>query len=250
MIPERTSSKAAIEARSLHIQASRDELKRRLSQTSFEQAPIRHQKLRIEDLEFQREEQKVHKLWLDHEHELGHFSGSAHRSEHKATNERIISLESQLWNEKQVLRFQEEKDGRVEILTPDVSGAFVATLLALYKDPNKSRKRSSQIQSQMKETSIAVYEAAKGAPSEGKIWCCITRNYYDLSKVKAAHIVPYALRPGIAEYMFGKVSGTRLDTSDNCLLMHEYVEEAFDNGFSFCCQSIPPKFPFYGGRSR
>ena len=243
VIPERTSSKAAIEARSLHIQASRDELKRRLSQTSFEQAPIRHQKLRIEDLELQREEQKVHKLWLDDEYELGNFSASAHRSEHKKTNERYVSLGSQLWNQKEILRAQEEKNGRVEVLGPDVTGAFVATLLALYKDPNKSRKRSSHIQSQMKETSIAVYEAAKGAPSEGKLWCCITRNYYDRSNVKAAHIVPFALRLDIAEYMFGKGSGTRLDTSDNCLLMHFTVEQAFDNGCFVLLPVNPTEVP-------
>lgn len=63
------------------------------------------------------------------------------------------------------------------------------------------------------------------------------------SNVKAAHIVPFALRPDIAEYMFGNGSGTRLDTSDNYLLMHSTVEQAFDNGCFILLPVNPTEVP-------
>ena len=82
----------------------------------------------------------------------------------------------------------------------------------------------------MKETAISVYEASKGAPFKGKIWCCITQSYFNKDNVRAAHIVPHALGPELVDYIFGSGSGSRLDRSDNCLLMHHTAEQAFDKG--------------------
>ena len=125
---------------------------------------------------------------------------------------------------------QEEKEGRVEKLGPDSKGAFVATLLALYKDPHQSNKRSSTIQTHFRETAIKKYEARKGAPSNKMIWCCFNRQYFPVSNVRAAHIVPRQLGPELMEYIFGSGSGSRLDSADNCLLLESNVEEALDNG--------------------
>lgn len=181
-------------------------------------------------MELQAEEQRVHKSWLDSEHEQRQITDSDHRKEHRETNKRIVSLGNDLWVENEELRKQEEKEGRVQKLGPDSKGAFVYTLLALYKDPHESHKRSSAVQSHMKQTAMMVYEAEKGAPVKGKVWCCISQDYFDQTNVRAAHIVPHALGPGLVDYIFGTGSGSRLDTSDNCLLMQDSVERAFDNG--------------------
>ena len=230
LIPVRTSSKAAIQQRQVHLANSRSDLKRKLSQISFEKELIAYRKIRIEDMEFQVKEQRVHKSWLDIELEQKYITDSVHRKEHQATNKRIVSLGDDLWKENEQLRLEEEKAGRVPQLNPDAKGAFVHTLLALYKDPRDSKKRSSKIQSSMKAAAIQVYEVKKDTPIIGKIWCCVTQRYYDQEKVRAAHIVPHSLTPSLVDYIFGNGSGARLDTADNCLLMHSDVERAFDNG--------------------
>ena len=176
------------------------------------------------------EEQRVHKSWLDLEHEQRQMSDNDHRKEHRETNKRIVSLGSDLWTEQEALRQQEENEGRVQKLGPDSKGAFVYTLLALYKDPYNSQKSSSHIQSQMKEASMKVYGVREGSPIKGKIWCSISRNYFDQRNVGAAHLVPHALGPELVDYIFGSGSGSRLDKSDNCMLMHFTVEQAFDEG--------------------
>ena len=229
-IPVRTSSKAAIDGHRLHLSKSRADLKRKLSETSIDEAPIKYRKLRIEDLELQQEQLRVDKSWFDLEHELHQMSSEDHQENHRATNQRIVSLGGDLWKEQEELREYEEKTGLKPKLGPDSKGAFVHTLLALYKDPDTVRKRSSQIQSHMKEQSIIKYEARKGAEVEDEIWCCITQDYHPQEDVRATHIVPYALGPELADYIFGSGSGTRMDTADNCLLMHQYAERAFDKG--------------------
>ena len=121
----------------------------------------------------------------------------------------------------------QEKEGRDPKLGPDSRDALTPILRALYKDPFDPHKRPTDIESQMKRTSIMVYEAKKDAPFKNKIWCCITRNYYDKDKVRAVHIVPHALGPAFVDYILGTGSGSRLDTVDNCLLMHQDVEHSF-----------------------
>ena len=60
-IPVRTSSKAAIDDRRVHLSKSRASLKRKLSETSIDDVPIPYRKLKIEDLELQQEQLKVDK---------------------------------------------------------------------------------------------------------------------------------------------------------------------------------------------
>ena len=58
----------------------------------------------------------------------------------------------------------------------------------------------------------------------------VSQEYHDRTNVHAAHIVPRALGPELVDYIFGSGSGSRLDSWDNCLLVHRDVETAFDNG--------------------
>ena len=229
-IPVRTSSKAALHGRRLHLSKSRADLKHKLSETSIDEAPIKYRKLRIEDLELQQEQLRVDKSWFDLEYELRQMSSKDHQRNHQSTNQRIVSLGGDLWKEQEELSEYEEKTGLKPKLGPDSRGAFVHTLLALYKDPYTVQKRSSEIQSNMKKQSITKYEAGKGAEVEGEIWCCITQDYHPQEDVRAAHIVPHSLGPELVDYIFGSGSGTRLDTADNCLLMHAPAERAFDKG--------------------
>ena len=172
----------------------------------------------------------VQKSLLDLEHEQRRMNDIEHRTRHREANKRIVSLGDDLWTEQEELKKQEEREDRVQKLGPDSRGAFVATLLALYSDPQTSKKRSSKVQSNMRSQSITKYEARKGALTKEFLWCCITRRYWSQEDVRAAHIVPQSLGPELAEYIFGSGSGLRMDTSDNCLLMHISAERSFDNG--------------------
>lgn len=228
-IPERTSSKFAIEQKSIILKNSKLDLKRKLSSTSIESSPIEYRRLKIEDLSVDLEEQKLHKTWLDIEHAEQKLTDKSYRSAHRSTNQRIISIGDDLWKERQGLQRIEEQAGKTAPIGPDAKGAFIFTLLALYKDPNVSAKRSSAVQTEMRRSSIAKYESEKDAP-KGKLWCPISRDYYDAANMKAAHIIPRSLGPGLVDYVFGPGTCSRLDKSDNCLIIHKSVERLFDNG--------------------
>lgn len=64
--PIRISSKTAIEKHQLQLRETRTEL---LSKISCAEEPISYRKLTMEEVQVQLEEQRVHKTWLDTDHE-------------------------------------------------------------------------------------------------------------------------------------------------------------------------------------
>lgn len=94
----------------------------------------------------------------------------------------------------------------------------------------------------MRLSALQVYESAKGAP-KGKLWCPISQDYFNSSQMKSAHIVPHRITPSVVDYIFGLGSGSRLNTADNCLMIHGSVEEAFDNGSFVLLPSDPTESP-------
>ena len=74
----------------------------------------------------------------------------------------------------------------------------------------------------MRKSALEVYESAKGAP-KGKLWCPISQDYFDEQWMKAVHIVPHRITPSVVDYILGLGSGSRVDTADNCLMIHESV---------------------------
>lgn len=240
-IPERTSSKFVLE-KSIRLRESRSELKRKLASTSFESSPIAYQKLKIEEIETEIDEEKLNKLSLDIEHGEKKLTDNDYRKAQRNTNVRIISLGEDLWQHKRGLREEEEKSGVIPPIGPDMQGAFVHTLLTLYKDPNTSAKRSSSKQSAMRESAIQVYESRKDAP-EGKLWCPIAQDYFNAEQMKAAHIVPSRLGSGLVEYLFGPGSSSRLHTWDNCLILCNSVEGNFDKGNFVLIPAYPNESP-------
>ena len=226
-IPIRSSSKQAIAPRSLVLKQSRQELKRKLSTISHKDSPIEFTRLKLEDARAEKEEELLHKEWIDEEKD--NFSDNDFRKAHREVNKRIISLGDTLWKHAKELRRLEEKHGLVPQLGPDSKGAYVSTLLSLYKDPRKTGKRSSSLQSNMRAAAIEVYDVEKDAPA-GRLWCAISGSYFQKKYMKAAHIVPHRIGPDAVDYIFEKGAGARLNTADNCLMMHNTVENEFDNG--------------------
>ncbi|KAI9684826.1 MAG: hypothetical protein M1829_000201 [Trizodia sp. TS-e1964] len=111
-------------------------------------------------------------------------------------NERTVSVGDNLWNFRRLQQKKLEQLGKVQILTPDSEGAFVAVLLSLYA-PNK-------------------------------LWCPITAKYHPKINITAAHIVPAKISIETMEYIFGGGKGLRLFSPDNCLLLLEAIERALD----------------------
>lgn len=240
-IPDRTSSKFVLE-KSLRLRESRSELKRKLASTPFESSPIAFQKLKIEEIQTEIDEERLNKEFLDIEHGEQKLTDNDYRKAQRNTNMRIISLGEDLWNHRRGLRDEEEKSGVIPPLGPDVQGAFVHTLLSLYKDPNISAKRSSSKQSAMRESAIQVYESRKDAP-KGKLWCPIAQDYFNAKQMKAAHIVPSRLGSGLVEYLFGPGISSRLHTWDNCLMLCSSAKESFDNGNFILIPANPNESP-------
>ena len=98
------------------------------------------------------------------------------------------------------------------------------------------------MQSNVRRSAIQVYDATKDAP-EGDLWCPISGSYHNKSFVKAVHIVPHRIGPEAVDYIFGNGSGARLDTADNCVMMHATVEMAFDKGFFVLLPLDPDEKP-------
>jgi hypothetical protein len=118
-------------------------------------------------------------------------------------------------------------------LTPDSDYAFAAALLRLYKDPKMSRNRQSAIQSALRYDTIEAYAAApteNDNEDEGFLRCALTGEFDRSKRIRAAHVVPHAIGEELATYLFGPDQGLRLNRPDNCLMMHEDIEQAFDNG--------------------
>lgn len=241
-IPERSSSRVQHEEKELKHKESTAELKRKLSSISVENDPITYRKLRILELEFSIDGEKLEKTRLDLEREEDKIFHKDYMKSHRQVNIRIVSLGDELWKENRALRSQEEQMGKVPLLGPDSQGAFIQTLLRLYKDPFEHSKRSSSIQTQMKDESIVTYAPDKGAPA-GKLFCSVSRGYYDKPDVRAGHIVPRVIGPEVMDYLFGSGSGSRLDSPDNCLFMHTTVEKAFDLGHFVLLPCDASEFP-------
>lgn len=242
VIPIGTSSKAALEQKRLRLKSSRLDVERKLSATSFDSSPLEYGKLRIEDLGLEIEEQRLHKSWLDLEYEDKTLTDDHYRKDQRTSNERICSLGDEMWKHNQSLREAQEKLGEKPMLGPDTQGAFVNTLLALYKDPFTSSNPSSREQSAVRKSALQVYESAKGAP-DGKLWCPISQDYFDEQSMKTAHIVPHRITPSVVDYIFGLGSGSRLGTADNCLILHASVERQFGNGSFVLLPSTPTESP-------
>ncbi|KAH0538715.1 hypothetical protein FGG08_004732 [Glutinoglossum americanum] len=233
-IPDRSASLPNRNERRLNVQASRGELKRKLSNSSLEKDSKRYIELRIDDIELEREELALDRDEMGWEIEHKMMEDRECRAARRTINRRIVSLGDDLWQLKRKLRAIDEKDGKVALLTPDSEGAFTSALLHLYKDPNTSRKRSSAMQKEMRRSTIEAYDATRptvdDSPDKDWLRCQVTGEFFPPDSVKAAHIVPASLGTELATYIFGEEKGTRLFSVDNCLILHSQIEKAFDNG--------------------
>lgn len=102
----------------------------------------------------------------------------------------------------------------------------VYALLALYKDPNTSSNSSTADQTKLPRSALITHESAK-KKMDGKLWCPIMRNHFDERKMRAARIVLRALWAGLVDYILGAGTGSRLNTSDNCMILDGDAEYAF-----------------------
>ncbi|KAI9767944.1 MAG: hypothetical protein M1839_004308 [Geoglossum umbratile] len=233
-LPDRPTSLPDRNERRLKLQASRQDLKRKLSDNALERGSKRCIQLQIDDIELEREELALDRDEMSWEAEHKMMDNKKYRTARRTINGRIVSLGDDLWQLKRELRVINEMDGKVAILTPDSEGAFVSALLRLYKDPTSSRKRSSAMQSEMRRSTIKAYNATHPAtddsPEKGWLQCQVTGEFFPDNTVKAAHIVPASLGTELATYIFGEEKGTRIFSVDNCLILHTDIERAFDNG--------------------
>ncbi|KAI9767050.1 MAG: hypothetical protein M1839_004640 [Geoglossum umbratile] len=246
----RFSSIAAVEEQRLKLRTSQQDLKRKLSVTSLERGSGKHIRLQIEEVTLEQEELKLNKAQFDLEAGQNRIDHKVHRNACRSTNKRIISLGDDLWELRRKLRAHDESVGKAAILMPDSEGAFVSALLRLYKDPNTSKKRSSTRQTDMREKAIIAYSAlaTKGdikSYNAGSSWlrCTISGEFKPKIEIKAAHIVPASLGPELVDYVFGNGTGSRLFSTDNCIMLYRGLEQAFDSGNFVIVPADPAERP-------
>jgi hypothetical protein len=232
-IPVRGSSWAAFNERRISHTRSKIDLRRKLSDATLEEGSERHTKLRIESIELDKEELAIENERLGLEKLENAIDQRAYQRARKNNNKRIISLGDDLWSEKRKLRKIHEQSGKIDLLTPDSDNAFAAALLRLYKDPSMSKKRQTTIQSSLRTDTIKAYGAAPSKDDlkyKGFLRCALTGEFHRAVRIRAAHIVPYALGEELAGYIFGPGQGLRLNRPENCFMMHMDIKKAFDNG--------------------
>jgi hypothetical protein len=232
-IPIRGSSWAAFNERRIKHTTSKSDLKRKLSDTSIEEGSEAHTKLRIEGIEIDREELEIENERLGLEKMENAIDTKDYRRAKMGNNKRIISLGDDLWSERRKLRKIHEQSGKLALLTPDSDNAFAAALLRLYKDPKMSKRSRSAMQSALRIDTIEAYAATpteNDNKDKGHLRCALTGEFDRSIRIRAVHIVPYCIGEELAGYLFGPDQGLRLNRPDNCLMMHEDIELAFDNG--------------------
>lgn len=62
--------------------------------------------------------------------------------------------------------------------------------------------------------------------------------------------VPRRPSPALVDYIFGLGTGSRLDTSDNCVVIHDTVERSFNNGHFVLLPMSLAELPFKTWRFR
>ena len=241
--PDHSSSLNQWNSKHLQIRESQKNLKRKLSSISVKDSPIEYQKVRLQQLEADEDEQRHHKKWCELEHQIRHITDTQYKKAQKEANVRLVSLGEDMWKERRKLRMLEEAANELPALGPDTEGAFTAVLMRLYKDPFGHGKRLSSLQTRMKDEAIARYETFKGAPKSGRHWCPITQDYHEKDSITAGHIIPYSLGPEVVDYICGPGAGLRLNSADNCLPMESKVEKHFDKGHFVLLPVDPTESP-------
>ncbi|KAL8785703.1 MAG: hypothetical protein Q9195_008526 [Heterodermia aff. obscurata] len=238
---DRTFSTAGLERLRLRLVKNQADLKRKLSACPSENE-IELGELCLRELSETVSMEHLRKDWLDIEKQSNTILPHAYKTKIKKSNRRINRLGKKLWKYSKILRDLEEKAGLAPRLGPDAHRAYVPILLKLYKDPSSFYTRSMNLQINMKEKAIKKYASHVGAP-KGQLWCPILGDYYPSKAFKAVHIVPHALGPELVDYVFGPGAGSRLDSADNCLLMHRDAQLHFDSGSIVLVPAVPSETP-------
>ena len=76
---------------------------------SFENSTLEYHKCKMEDLGLEIEEHRLHKSWLDIEHEEKNPTDNKYRNDQQSTNQQISGLGGELWKHNQSLRQEQEK---------------------------------------------------------------------------------------------------------------------------------------------
>ena len=245
-IPVRESSLAHGERLRLMImdrrllrEESRASLKRKLSEPSLKAGSLEHINLSMEELENERSHQEDVQDILEINRLNSRVSMAEFKTQQRVVNRKILSIGDDLCRLRSKKRRLEENAGRIDKLTPDSRGAFLQALLQLYHNPyDPKSKRVRDVQKAMRSTSIVEYAASpfddecEATPpvDPSWLWCPVLQSFVAPKDIKAAHIIPRTMRPGLADYIFGEGKGEEIDTAKNCMLLHHVVEAAFDKG--------------------
>jgi hypothetical protein len=108
-------------------------------------------------------------------------------------------------------------------LSPGPSQKFCSLLIEFLE---KKERPNSREQSKFRQTLLTVHDALDA--QKLNVYCPVVQRYMGASRVKAAHIYPYALGTTVMAMLFGDESIGELFDARNGLLLADFVEEAFD----------------------
>lgn len=134
--------------------------------------PLIVSQVKSRGLGLEKEEHRLHKSWLDIEHEESNLTDNKYRNDQRSTNQQISRLGDDLWKHNQSLRPGQEKLGVRSTLGPDSKGLLVNTLLVLYNHTFCFSKAFHRVTVRNENFYFASVWICRRSP-EGKLWCPI-----------------------------------------------------------------------------
>ncbi|KAL8712698.1 MAG: hypothetical protein Q9220_003230 [cf. Caloplaca sp. 1 TL-2023] len=213
----------------------------KLKESTFKGSPQDSKQLQIEDMEVAIIEQKLNIEWLDIEHDKDCIDEGVYHEARETTYERISILNDEILHKRRELRFLMEQSGQLVAPRPDTGSAFVAAFAQLlYDDPKQVYDEVNQLK--LREAVKEQYQSCADAPHKDYAWCPISKDYFSTDDMTVAHIVPQNLGATVINHIFGAGSSLRINTTQNCLLVHKTVARNLDRG-NFVLMSTDPNEP-------
>lgn len=221
-VPARPSSETSRETsmvawtkRQDFLAAESAELKRELSTTSFKDSPQKYTALKIQEMENYKALIRHETSFFELQAEQGLLDKETLKERRRANIQRIISLGEAQWQQTKALHEFQEDAGLVSPITPDTEHACKGALLSLH-NPDKPKGRPGLF-------------GPEFAQPWSDHWCPILKNFTHAANSNVeAPIVPHSFPLGLADYLFGPDSATRIHSTDDTMIMHPWLKSQFE----------------------
>ena len=213
----------------LKLKKSVKSLQQKASDASFSKDLENFRKLKMEQMDEEREILHIEQNRLDLQCETNEIDFPTFRNLQDDVISKIDTIMKEKWSHNQALRDLEVAAGKTPELGPDLNDALEAILFELYKAPG-ANKRNRTTQSNMRKEAFNAYAPEIGAEESGEGRCLITGEFFTDEDLKCGHIVPRFLSEDLVGYLIGVSPSRHINSYFNALIMCGSAEMRFDKG--------------------